>query len=294
MQSSNLNILIFRAFDGTNPQPILSSMIMKLYPLFEMIFKVYKNDVEVIEELCKTLTSIIQSLGIHQESLEFYEKCYKLILSFFEHFQYSYVLNLIVSFIGTDNKYLTKSVYEFIYKQIFKTKFTEKGNEDFIASSFKFFIRVNQVNHDLLLNESSEKIFEFGLIYLDYQYSTEVPLAVIRMFKEIIENNKMNTQAHQQILLMFSSKLIEKIFHSIFEVESVNSKSMIQILESYLKYPSLLKTFVWNFFLNPNHQKISKLSQSQKEFFINQLISSKSKNQIAREIENIKKFISQK
>lgn len=230
-------------------------------------------------------------MGVHKESFEFYEKCYKLVLSFFEHFKYGCVLNLIVSFVGTDEKYLSKSVYEFVYTQIFKTNFGEKKNEELIAPAIKFFIRVNQVNPCLFLNESSEKIFEFTLAFIDYQYSTEVPLAAIRFFKELIENKVINPQNHQQVLLIFSSKLIEKVLNSIFEVESPNAKSLIQILESYLKFPSLLKTFAWNFVLNPNHQKISKLSQTQKQYFVNQLISSKSKIQIGREIENARKFI---
>jgi hypothetical protein len=139
------------------------------------------------------------------------------------------------------------------------------------------------------MSKESEKIFELCVLCVDFQENSNVSHSISQFLKNFLRNEKNLKQDFENIVLGFSGKLIENILIGVIEKDSLNSRELINIIDIYnTKHPFLLKTYLWNFFLNPNHPRAQKLKDNRKDIFIKTILKNRGISKLRKEFNSIK------
>jgi hypothetical protein len=70
--------------------------------------------------------------------------------------------------------------------------------------------------------------------------------------------------------------------------ETNNETNMIRVLNAYCKYPLILNTYAMNTLLDPNLTQISKLSNTERSYFVSLLVRCHGFNKIKKTVLDFK------
>jgi len=239
---------------------------------------------------------MIMSLGNTKENEKFFNHIFEFLIYFYENFSYHFLLNTLKSFIEPEEKICSfNEKFKLNYQRILSKTFISISKNDeklgeILNSFFKFLERIAEFHSYLLLLKESEKIFELCFLFIDYQENQNLTNSIYQFLKIFLRNVKnLKKENFDEILLQFSGKLIETILFGIIEKDSINSRELINVLDIYnTKYPFLMKTYLYNFFLNPNHKRIQKLTKNRIEIFIKTILLNRGISKLRKEFNQLK------
>eukprot|EP01080_Neovahlkampfia_damariscottae_P000531 gene531-8043_t len=283
-------------FDGGIEQIPLSSILTQIWPLFEKIFVNYSQNENLIHILCELISMIIVSIGNTKANEIFLNQIFEFLIYFYENFSYHFLLNTLKLFIEPEEKNcLMNDKFILKYQRILLKSYVYISKNDgklgdLLNSFFKFLERIGEFHPYLLINKESEKIFELCFLFIDYQENQNLTNSIYLFLKIFLRNSKnLSKEKLDETVLQFSGKLIESILVGIVERDSINSRELINIIDIYnTKYPMLLRTHLWNFFLNPNHQRIKKLTKTRIEIFVKTILKNRGISKLRKEFNQLK------
>jgi hypothetical protein len=235
------------------------------------------------------------SVGSKLETQELMNSMFQFLTLFYNHVGHYFVLDTLKCFIEPEEKnFIINKNFEKNYQLICSKTYYFLNNDklntgEYLNSFFKFLERISEFHSNLLMSKESEKIFELCVLCVDFQENSNVSHSISQFLKNFLRNEKNLKQDFENIVLGFSGKLIENILIGVIEKDSLNSRELINIIDIYnTKYPFLLKTYLWNFFLNPNHPRAQKLKDNRKDIFIKTILKNRGISKLRKEFNSIK------